>query len=307
MKTVTAGVLEIAYRESGPTDGQPVILLHGFPYDIHAYDEVAAQLAADGWRCFVPFLRGFGQTRFLSAATFRSGEQAALGFDLLAFMDALDISSATLGGYDWGGRAACIVAALWPERVRGLVSCGTGYNIQNIAAAGQPAPPEEEHRYWYQYYFHSQRGRAGLTEKRRELCRFIWKLWSPTWSFDDATYEQSFLAFENPDFVDIVIHSYRHRFGGIPGDQGLHFIETKLAGQPDIAVPTFVLQGADDSVDPPAAADHAAQHFKGAFYQRRIIAGVGHNLPQEAPAAFADAIRSVSRQDSGLFRERSSS
>lgn len=307
MKTVTAGVLEIAYRESGPTDGQPVILLHGFPYDTHAYDEVAAQLAAEGWRCFVPFLRGFGQTRFLSAATFRSGEQAALGFDLLAFMDALDISSATLGGYDWGGRAACIVAALWPERVRGLVSCGMGYNIQNIAAAGQPVPPEEEHRYWYQYYFHSQRGRTGLTEKRRELCRFIWKLWSPTWNFDDTTYEQSFLSFDNPDFVDIVIHSYRHRFGGIPGDPELQPIETELAKQPDIDVPTFVLQGGDDGVDPPDAIDHAAQHFKGAFYQRRIISGVGHNLPQEAPAAFADAIRSVSRQDGGLFRDRSSS
>ncbi len=305
MKTVTTGVLEIAYRESGPPDGQPVILLHGFPYDIHAYDQVAEGLAGDGWHCFVPFLRGFGSTRFLSDETFRSGEQAALGSDLLAFMDALGISSATLGGYDWGGRAACIVAALWPERVRGLVSCGTGYNIQNITAAGQPASPEEEYRYWYQYYFHSERGRRGLTEKRHELCRFIWKLWSPTWSFDDATYEQSFAAFENPDFVDIVIHSYRHRFGGTPGDPELQSIEAELAKQPDIVVPTFVLQGADDGVDPPDAIDHAAPHFKAAFYQRRIIAGVGHNLPQEAPAAFADAIRAVTHQDNGLFRDRS--
>ena len=305
MKKVTAGVLEIAYRESGPLDGQPVILLHGFPYDIHAYDQVVEQLAVDGWHCFVPFLRGFGSTRFLSDETFRSGEQAALGADLLAFMDALGISSATLGGYDWGGRAACIVAALWPERVRGLVSCGMGYNIQNIAAAAQPTSPEEEYRYWYQYYFHSERGRRGLTEKRRELCRFIWQLWSPTWTFDDATYEQSFAAFENPDFVDVVIHSYRHRFGGIPGDPELQSIEAELAKQPDIVVPTFVLQGADDNVDPPDAIDHAARHCKAAFYQRRIIAEVVHNLPQEAPAAFADAIRAVMHQDSGLFRDRS--
>ncbi|NKJ39738.1 pimeloyl-ACP methyl ester carboxylesterase [Rhizobium sp. SG570] len=162
MKTVTAGVLEIAYHETGPLDGKPVILLHGFPYDVHAYDEVAQQLATEGWRCLMPFLRGYGPTRFLSDETFRSGEQAALGADLLAFMDALSIPSAVLGGYDWGGRAACIVAALWPERVRGLVSCGTGYNIQNIAMAEHPVSPEEECRYWYQYYFHSERGRAGL-------------------------------------------------------------------------------------------------------------------------------------------------
>lgn len=295
MKTVTAGVLEIAYHESGPLDGKPVILLHGFPYDVHAYDEVARQLAAEGWRCLVPFLRGYGPTRFLSDQTFRSGEQAALGADLLAFMDALSIPAAVLGGYDWGGRAACIVAALWPERVRGLVSCGAGYNIQNIAIAGHPVSPEEECRYWYQYYFHSERGKAGLTQNRRELCRFIWQIWSPTWTFDDATFEQSYLAFENPDFVDIVIHSYRHRFGGIPGDPALQSIEARLAKQPDITVPAVVLQGADDGVDPPDTVDHAASHFMTRFYERRIIPKVGHNLPQEAPAAFATAIRSVAR------------
>ncbi|NRP84582.1 Lipase 1 [Ensifer adhaerens] len=295
MKTVTAGVLEIAYHETGPLDGKPVVLLHGFPYDVHAYDEVAQQLATEGWRCLVPFLRGYGPTRFLSDETFRSGEQAALGADLLAFMDALSIPSAVLGGYDWGGRAACIVAALWPERVRGLVSCGTGYNIQNIAMAEHPVSPEEECRYWYQYYFHSERGRAGLAQNRRDLCRFIWRIWSPTWTFDDATFEQSYLAFENPDFVDIVIHSYRHRFGGIPGDPALQPIEALLAKQPDITVPAVVLQGADDGVDPPDAIDYAASHFTTPFYERRVIPKVGHNLPQEAPAAFAAAIRSVAR------------
>jgi len=295
MKTVTAGVLEIAYHETGPLDGKPVILLHGFPYDIHAYDAVARQLATEGWRCLVPFLRGYGPTRFLSDQTFRSGEQAALGADLLAFMDALSIPPAVLGGYDWGGRAACIVAALWPERVRGLVSCGTGYNIQNIAIAGRPVSPEEECRYWYQYYFHAERGKAGLTQNRRELCRFIWRIWSPTWAFDDATFEQSYAAFENPDFVDIVIHSYRHRFGGIPGDPALQSIEAQLAKQPDINVPTCVLQGADDGVDPPDAIDHPASHFTTPSYERRIIPKAGHNLPQEAPAAFAAAIRSVAR------------
>jgi pimeloyl-ACP methyl ester carboxylesterase len=187
MKRIVAGVLEVAYLETGPADGEPVILLHGFPYDVHAYDEVAERLAAAGRRCIVPYLRGYGPTRFLSADTPRSGEQAALGADLLALMEALQIPRAVLAGYDWGGRAACIVAALWPERVRGLVSSGSGYNIQNIAGAGRPAAPEQEHRFWYQYYFHSERGRAGLTANRRALCHLLWKLWSPSWDFDDAT------------------------------------------------------------------------------------------------------------------------
>jgi pimeloyl-ACP methyl ester carboxylesterase len=290
MKTITAGVLEIAYHEAGPADGAPVILLHGFPYDVHAYDEVSRRLAKAGRRCIVPFLRGFGPTRFLSSDTPRSGEQAALGADLLALMDALSIPNAALCGYDWGGRAACIVAALWPERARGLVSCGPGYNIQNIAKAGIPVPPEEEFRYWYQYYFHSERGRAGLTVNRRELCRLLWRLWSPTWNFDDATFERSAAAFDSPDFVDIVIHSYRHRFGGIPGDPALEPVEARLAAQPDITVPAIVLQGADDGVDPPGTDD--ARHFT-ASYERRIIPGTGHNLPQEAPAAFAEAAFAV--------------
>lgn len=289
MKHVNAGVLDVAYLETGSPDGAPVILLHGFPYDVHAYDDVAERLAAAGRRCIVPFLRGYGTTRFLDATTPRSGQQAALGVDLLVLMDALAIPKAVIAGYDWGGRAAAIVAALWPERAKGLVSGGQGYNIQNIARAGIPAPPEEERRYWYQYYFHTERGRAGLTANRRELCRLIWELWSPTWPFDDATFARSADAFDNPDFVEIVIHSYRHRYGGIPGDPTLDAIEARLAAQPDIGVPTIVLQGADDGVDPPDQADHDAPHFKGR-YERRIVPGAGHNLPQEKPAAFADAV-----------------
>ena len=291
MKTITAGVLEVAYHEIGPADGPPAILLHGFPYDTHSYDDVSRRLSDKGVRCLMPYLRGYGATRFRSSDTPRSGQQAALGVDLHAFMDALSIPQAVLGGYDWGGRAACIVAALWPNRVRGLVSCGQGYNIQNISNAGKPAPPVEEARYWYMYYFSTARGKAGLTESRMELCRFIWNLWSPTWSFDAATFDATAASFDNPDFVDIVIHSYRHRFGGIEGDPALQPVEDRLAEQPDIIVPSIVLQGQDDGVDPPVADDFDKPHFKGR-YDRRIVAGAGHNLPQEAPAEFADAVSS---------------
>lgn len=262
MKRIVAGVLDVAYLEFGPPDGAPVVLLHGFPYDVHAYEVVAERLAGAGRRCIVPFLRGYGPTQFLSADTMRSGQQAALGADLLALMDALSIERAVLAGYDWGGRAACIVAALWPERVQGLVSSGSGYNIQDIVAAGEPLAPEQEFRFWYQYYFHSERGRAGLAANRRTLCRLLWKLWSPSWRFDDAVFERSAAAFDNPDFVDVVIHSYRHRFGGIAGDPSLDTIEERLAALPDISVPTIVLQGDDDGVDPPEAVDNDAAHFK---------------------------------------------
>ncbi|MBH0239393.1 alpha/beta fold hydrolase [Methylobrevis albus] len=295
MKSVSAGVLEIAYTDTGPADGIPAVLLHGFPYDAHAYDEVADHLAAAGVRSIVPSLRGYGATRFLDETTMRSGEQAALGADLLALMNALGLERAILGGYDWGGRAACIVSALWPERSLGLVSCGAGYNIQNIAAAGTPVPPEEEARYWYQYYFHSERGRRALEDNRRGVCRFIWQLWSPSWAFDDATFERSAASFDNPDFVEIVIHSYRHRFGGIPGDPAYAGIEARLAAQPDIAVPAIVLLGGDDGVDPPGAADPDAPHFSGP-YDRRLVAGAGHNLPQEAPEAFATAVLDLVRR-----------
>ena len=293
MKQVTAGALDIAYLELGPAQGDPVVLLHGFPYDVHAYDEVARRLAAGGQRCLIPYLRGYGPTRFREPDTPRSGEQAALGADLLAFLDALQLDTAILAGYDWGGRAACVVAALWPERVRGLVSCGLGYNLQNIARARQPAHPDLEHRYWYQYYFHGDRGHAGLTANREAFCRLLWQLWSPTWAFSEVTYLQTAESFANPDFVEVVIHSYRHRFGLVDGDPAYAQIEARLATQPEIAVPTVVLEGLDDGVAPPQAEDGAAAHFSGP-YRRECLKGIGHNFPQEAPEVFAKAVLEVS-------------
>jgi pimeloyl-ACP methyl ester carboxylesterase len=292
MKVIEAGALSVAYLETGPADGPVAILLHGFPYDVHAYDAVSERLSAQGWRCIVPYLRGYGATRFLSSDTMRSGQQAALGNDLLALMDALGIERAVLGGYDWGGRAACIVSAFWPERVIGLVSCNGGYNIQDIGGAGQPAEAEKEFRLWYQHYFNTERGREGLSLKRRELTQFIWKLWSPTWRFEQATFDQTVDAFDNPDFVDVVIHSYRHRYGVVPGDRELEGLERRLAEQPDISVPTVVLDGGDDGVNGPSDKDERARHFTGR-YRRAIVPGVGHNFPQEAPDVFADAVVEV--------------
>ena len=283
-----AGALNIAYVESGPADGPPVFLMHGFPYDIHTYAEVAPILATAGCRVIVPYLRGFGPTRFLSDATPRSGEQAALGADLLALMDALKIERAVLAGYDWGGRAACVVAALWPERCGGLVSFNS-YNIQNIARAMEPDTPENEHSLWYQYYFHSERGRAGLAKDRRGVARLLWQLWSPTWVFDDASFERSAAAFDNPDFVEVVIQSYRHRYGLVPGDPAYAEIERRLAAQPAITVPTITFDGADDGVRPPAQASTHAHRFTGPR-SHGIVPGVGHNMPQEVPRVFADAV-----------------
>ena len=288
LRHITAGVLEVALYETGPADGPPVFLMHGFPYDIHAYAEVAPLLAAQGCRVYVPFLRGFGGTRFLDDATPRSGEQAALGADLLALMDALAVPRAVLAGYDWGGRAACVVAALWPDRCAGLVSLNS-YNIQNIAQAMQPDTPDKEHSLWYQYYFHSERGRAGLAADRRAFCRLLWRLWSPTWAFDDATFERSAAAFDNPDFVDVVIQSYRHRFGLVAGDPALDAIEARLAAQPAISAPSITFDGADDGVRPPAAAEQHARFFTGPRWHR-IVPGAGHNLPQEKPQLFASAV-----------------
>jgi pimeloyl-ACP methyl ester carboxylesterase len=288
LKRVRTGTLEIAYEDSGPADGTPVLLMHGFPYDPRAYDDVLPLLVAAGCRVVAPYLRGYGPTRFLSADTPRSGQQAALGQDLLDLLDALRIERAALAGYDWGGRAACIVAALWPQRVRGLVS-GGGYNIQNIAAAADPAPPEQEYRFWYQYYFHTARGRAGLAANRRDFCRLLWRLWSPNWSFDDATYARTAASFDNPDFVDVVIQSYRHRYGYAPGDPAAEPIEQLLAAQPKIAVPTIVLHGAASGVGPPGQSERHARFFTGP-YQRRVIPVAGHYLPAEAPRQFADAV-----------------
>lgn len=288
IRLIRASALDLAYEEHGPADGDPVVLLHGFPYDPRAFDEVAPALAARGRRVIVPYLRGYGPTRFLSAQTIRSGQQAALARDLVDLMDALSITRATLMGYDWGGRAACIVAALWPERVRALVT-GNGYNIQDIAAATTPLAPETEHRLWYQYYFHTARGRDGLAVNRREFCGLLWRLWSPSWRFDETTYARSAASFDNPDFVDVVIHSYRHRFGYAAGDPALDDIERALASRPSIAAPTIALWGADDDVGPPSTIDRDASHFSGR-YARRILPGIGHNIPQEAPAATLAAL-----------------
>ena len=288
LRRIAAGALEIAYFEAGPADGPPVFLMHGFPYDIHSYAEVAPALAGAGCRVVVPYLRGFGPTRFLSDGTPRSGEQAALGADLLALMDALAIPRAVLAGYDWGGRAACVVAALWPERCAGLVSFNS-YNIQDIARSMEPDAPRNEHRLWYQYYFHSERGRAGLAKDRRAVTRLLWELWSPSWNFDEETFERSAAAFDNPDFVDVVIQSYRHRFGLVPGDPAYAGIERRLAAQPAISVPTISFDGADDGVRPPADASAHAHRFAGPR-SHRVVPGVGHNMPQESPRVFAEAV-----------------
>ncbi|MFM9938248.1 MAG: alpha/beta fold hydrolase [Hyphomicrobiaceae bacterium] len=285
-KSVTAGQLHVAYLEYGETAGWPCIMCHGFPYDVHAYAEVAPTLAAAGARVIVPHLRGYGPTRFVAADTPRSGEQAALGADLLALMDALEVKQAVVGGYDWGGRAACIVSALWPERVQALVS-GNSYNIQNIAKALQPARPDQEAAYWYQYYFHSERGRRGLTENRRGITELLWKMWSPKWSFDAATFARSAAAFDNPDFVDVVIHSYRHRFGLVPGDPAVADIEARLAAQPAISVPTITIDGDADGVGGHTA--HHAAKFTGP-YEHRVFRDAGHNLPQEKPAEWTKAV-----------------
>jgi pimeloyl-ACP methyl ester carboxylesterase len=280
-------MLNMAYEQHGPADGPAIILLHGFPYDPRDYDDVAPPLAARGFRVVVPYLRGYGPTRFLSDETLRSGEQAALGRDLLDLMNALGIEKAGLAGYDWGGRAACIVAALWPERAACLVT-GDGYNIQDIPASIEPATPETEHRFWYQYYFHSPRGRRGLTENRDALCKLLWRLWSPTWRFTDDQFARSAASFDNPNFVDVVIHSYRHRFGYAEGDPQVLDIERQLESQPKIAVPTISLVGGDDGVTAVPEKDDAGQ-FTGRF-ERRILPGVGHNIPQEAPAETVRAL-----------------
>lgn len=291
LKRVDAGVLSVAYEESGSANAGTVLLLHGFPYDVHAYDDVTPLLVAAGCHVIAPYLRGFGPTRFLHAETLRSGQQAALAHDLLAFMDALAIQSGVLAGYDWGGRAACIVAALWPERARGLVS-GCGYNIQDIPGSIKPQMPEYEFRLWYQYYFHSERGRTGLEQNRYELCKLLWKQWSPTWRFDETVYARSAASFTNPDFVAVVIHSYRHRFALAPGDPAFEETERRLAAQPKIAVPTIVLHGSDNGVTPVAVSEDHARFFRGA-YERRVIPVTGHNLPQEAPSDFAAAVLSL--------------
>jgi pimeloyl-ACP methyl ester carboxylesterase len=288
IRTLSTSVLEIAYEVSGPPDGPPVMLMHGFPYSVRGYDAVVERLAAAGCRCLVPHLRGYGPTRFLEPSTSRSGQQAALGNDLLELLDVAEIDRAVLCGFDWGGRAACIVAALWPQRCTGLVTCG-GYNIQDIASSVVPAPPEVEHALWYQYYFHTERGRAGLAANRRGIAHLLWQLWSPPWKFDEATFDASAAMLDNPDFVDVVIHSYRHRFGYADGDPSLETIEQQLASQPSLTVPTISLDGNDGGFGPADTSAEERAHFTG-HYEQRVLHGVGHNVPQEASDDFAAAV-----------------
>lgn len=288
IKHIRTPTIDIAYEEAGTSDAAAAFLLHGWPYDPRCYDEVVPLLVAAGCRVFVPYLRGFGATQFIRADTPRSGQQAALGNDLRELMNALGIERAVLAGYDWGGRAACIVAALWPERVRGLVT-GNGYNIQDITGSTRPVEPAQEHRFWYQYYFHTERGQAGLEQNRRALVRYIWQIWSPYWTFNDAIFERTAVSFDNPDFVNVTIHSYRHRFGYARGDPALEGIEQKLAAPPKISVPAIALQGEANGILPPESSVNHGALFTGR-YQRRVLPQIGHNLPQEAPQAFADAV-----------------
>jgi pimeloyl-ACP methyl ester carboxylesterase len=288
LKYINAGDLCIAYEESGDVDGTTILLMHGFPYDIRTYDEVTKHLLTENCRVIVPYLRGYGPTKFLYTDTIRSGQQAALANDLIALMDALSIEKAIVGGYDWGGRACCIASALYPERIIGLVSV-SGYNIQDIAKYSEPDLPEIEMLNWYQFYFHSDRGRIGLTKYRKELCKLLWCNWSPTWKFDDETYEASAVSFNNPDFVEVVVHSYRHRYGLAIGDPKLENIEQALQMQPKIKVPAIILDPDADGVEPFSGTGNDYNCFESS-YERRIVKGVGHNVPQEAPLEFANAV-----------------
>lgn len=283
--------LDVAYFEAGPADGRPVLLLHGFPYDIHSYVDVAPNLAAAGFRVIVPYLRGHGDTRFLDTAIPRTGQQAALGHDVVELMDALGIQDAILAGYDWGGRAACVVAALWPERVSALVSVN-GYLIQDIGRSMQPIRPEFEAGFWYFFYFLTERGRIGLTENRRDIADVIWRRNSPEWAFTEADLDRAAAAFANPDFVDVVIHSYRHRLFHVPGAPEYSRTEAQLAQLPTITVPAITLDGLADGNFPARDAAAAGARFTG-LHEHRQVPHAGHNLPQETPLAFAAAIRSA--------------
>jgi pimeloyl-ACP methyl ester carboxylesterase len=288
---IDAGVLNVGYVGAGPADGPAVVLLHGWPYDVHSYEQVAPMLADAGYRVVVPYLRGYGTTRFRSNGTFRNGEQAALAVDVIEFMEALGIDSAILAGFDWGARTADIVAALWPERCDGLVSV-SGYLIGSQQAGTLPLPPEAELQWWYQYYFATERGRAGYDKYRREFARLIWRTASPKWNFDEATYERSAAALDNPDHVAIVIHNYRWRLGLVEGEADFAQLEQRLAQGPAITVPTITLEGDANGAPHPEPSSYA-QKFAGKYSHRTLEGGIGHNLPQEAPEAFVDAIIEV--------------
>lgn len=291
LKQIDAGVLNVGYAEAGPADGPVVILLHGWPYDIHSFVEVAPLLAAAGYRVIVPHLRGHGSTRFLSDKTFRNAQQAVVAVDIIALMDALGIEKAILAGYDWGARTANVIAALWPERCKAMVSVN-GYLINNLERNKLPLSPKAEHGWWYQFYFATERGRAGFDAHRREFAKLMWQLNSPKWDFGDATFDRTAASFENPDYVNIVIHNYRWRLSLEKGDPQYDELERRLAKGPVIAVPAITLDGDSDGVAPASDGTSYASKFAGKR-THRIIQGVGHNLPQEAPQAFADAIVEV--------------
>ena len=291
LKQIDAGVLNVGYAEAGPANGPPVILLHGWPYDIYSFVDVAPLLAARGYRVFVPYMRGYGTTRFLSSETFRNGQPAAIASDIVALLDTLKIEKAILAGFDWGARTANIIAALWPERCKAMVSV-SGYLIGSQAAGRVPLPPSAELQWWYQYYFATERGRAGYEKYRHDFAKLIWQLASPKWNFDDATFDRSAASFDNPDHVSIVIHNYRWRLGLAEGEPKYDDLEKRLAAFPVITVPTITLQGDADGAPRPDPSSYAKK-FSGKYSHRLIKGGIGHNLPQEAPQAFAKAVVEV--------------
>jgi len=288
-RSIQTPVLNIGFEETGSATGFPIILLHGFPDDVRAWDDVAPPLAAAGHRVLVPYLRGYGATRFRDAAAPRMAEQAAIGQDVIDFADALGLDRFAVAGYDWGGRAAAIAAALFPTRVRGVLLAG-GYTIQDVFSPPRPAAPQAEAASWYQWYFNTERGRLGLTANRRPLCKLLWQTWSPTWHFSDATYDRTAVSFDNPDFVDCVIHSYRHRNLNAPGDPRFEAMERRLAARPRIEVPAVVLYGADDIVRPAPEASPAEIALYTKLIARRVVPGAGHFLPREKPSAVSSAM-----------------
>jgi pimeloyl-ACP methyl ester carboxylesterase len=293
LKQIDAGTLNVGYAEVGPTGGSPVVLLHGWPYDIHSYVDVAPLLASAGYRVIVPYLRGYGTTRFVSSETVRNGQPAALAADTAALMDALGIRRAIVAGFDWGGRTANIVAALWPERCKAMVSV-SGYLIGSQEAGKVPLPPQAELEWWYQYYFATERGRVGYEKYRQEFAKLIWQIASPKWKFDDAMFERSAASFNNPDHVSIVIHNYRWRLGLAEGEPKYENLEKRLAAFPLITVPTITLEGDANGAPHPDASSYAKK-FSGKYSHRIIKGGIGHNLPQEAPQAFAQAVVDIDR------------
>jgi pimeloyl-ACP methyl ester carboxylesterase len=291
IRQINAGLLNVGYAETGPSNGSPVILLHGWPYDIHSYDDVAPLLSSSGYRVIMPYLRGYGTTQFLSGETFRNGQPSALALDVIDLMDALKIDKAIIAGFDWGARTANVIAALWPERCKAMVSV-SGYLISNRDAGKTPLPPKAELQWWYQYYFATERGRLGYEKYRYDFAKLIWQIASPKWNFDDVTFDRSAVSFNNPDHVNIVVHNYRWRLGLADGEAKYDKFEKQLAEAPVITVPTITLEGDTNGAPHPDSSAYAKK-FSGRYLHKLITGGIGHNLPQEAPKAFVDAIMEV--------------